>query len=103
MKQFVNSLRSIKVAYNNQPLTDLKSIYKSLNLSPAFQRKSVWALTDRQKFIETILEGMPCPTIFIYRRWDKKKKNYVNDVIDGKQRLETIFLFSKNLSKLGQI
>jgi hypothetical protein len=98
MNDFDNSQRAIKVAYNHQPLQSLNDTFKSLNLSPAFQRKSVWAISDRKKFINTILEGMPCPTIFLFKRWNKKKKIYVDDVIDGKQRLETIFLFSNRLS-----
>lgn len=98
MSNVDKSLKAIKVAYNNQPLQSLNDTFKSLNLSPAFQRKSVWSITDRKNFIKTILEGMPCPTIFLFKRWDKKKKNYIDDVIDGKQRLETIFLFSQKLS-----
>lgn len=97
MSNFDKSLKAIKVAYNNQPLQSLNETFKSLNLNPAFQRKSVWSITDRKNFIKTILEGMPCPTIFLFNRWDKKKK-FINDVIDGKQRLETIFLFSQKLS-----
>lgn len=96
MTDLNNFPRAIKVAYNHEALQSLKEKFKSLNLSPAFQRKSVWGITDRKDLINTILEGMPCPTIFLYRRW--RKKSYIYDVIDGKQRLETIFLFSKRLS-----
>jgi len=48
---------------------------------------------QNKTFIETILEGMPCPTVFLFERWDKHKKRNISEVIDGKQRLETIFLF----------
>jgi Protein of unknown function DUF262/HNH endonuclease len=98
MTELDNSQRAIKVSYSHQALQSLNEIFKYLNLSPAFQRKSVWTITDRMSLINTILEGMPCPTIFLYKRWDKRKKRYIHDVIDGKQRLETIFLFSKRLS-----
>jgi hypothetical protein len=98
MTELNNLPRAIKVAYNHQALQSLNDTFKSLNLSPAFQRKSVWGITDRKNLIKTILEGMPCPTIFLYKRWDKRKKCNIYDVIDGKQRLETIFLFSKRLS-----
>ncbi len=98
MEELDSTIRSIRVSYNHEPLQSINQIFKSLNLNPAFQRKSVWDIPDRDKFIRTILEGMPCPTIFLFKRWDKKKKCYMNDVIDGKQRLETIFLFSQKLS-----
>ncbi len=98
MEELENKIRLIKVFYNNQPLQSLNETFRSLNLNPAFQRKSVWEIGDRKEFIKTILEGMPCPTIFLFKRWDKRKKGYVNDVIDGKQRLETIFLFCRKLT-----
>lgn len=90
--------RSIKVLYNYENLQTLKNDFKTLELNPAFQRKSVWEISDRIKFIKTILEGMPCPTIFLFKRWGKQKNNWIQDVIDGKQRLETIFMFCKKLS-----
>lgn len=85
--------RLISVNYNSSPISSIQNDFKTLDLNPAFQRKSVWKLADRKMFIKTILEGMPCPTIFLFKRWDKKKKRVISDVLDGKQRLETIFLF----------
>jgi uncharacterized protein with ParB-like and HNH nuclease domain len=90
--------RMIEVKYNNQQIATFLAAYKDYNLSPIFQRKSVWKISDRKKYIETILEGMPCPTVFVFNRWDKLKKKFINDVIDGKQRLETIYLFTGKLS-----
>jgi len=88
--------RMIDVSYAPQQIATFLSSFKNYNLNPVFQRKAVWKIRDRQRFIETILEGMPCPTVFVFHRWDKHK--LVNDVIDGKQRLETIYLFSGKLS-----
>lgn len=85
--------RLISVNYNSSPISSIQNDFRTLDLNPAFQRKSVWKLADRKMFIKTILEGMPCPTIFLFKRWDKKKKRVISDVLDGKQRLETIFLF----------
>ncbi len=98
MKKYDGVSRAIRVTYNDQLLQTLNEKFKSLNLNPAFQRKSVWQISDRNKFIKTVLEGMPCPTIFLFNRWDNQKKCVIHDVIDGKQRLETIFLFCKRLS-----
>jgi hypothetical protein len=74
--------RMIEVSYNTQQISTFLTAFKNYNLSPVFQRKSVWKISDRIKFIETILEGMPCPTVFVFLRWDKHKKKPINDVID---------------------
>ena len=64
---------------------------RQINLSPGFQRKSVWTLSDRRRLIQSIVDGYPLPSIFLYQRDHKGKLIY--DVIDGKQRLETILMF----------
>src|SRR5260370_19569449 len=62
-----------------------------LQLAPGFQRKSVWAERDRRQLIESILRNYPLPAIFLYKRQESGK--LVFDVIDGKQRLESILMF----------
>lgn len=65
---------------------------RRLNLDPAFQRQSVWSTRDRQLLIESLLEGIPLPSIYLYRQIGSGGVPKY-DVIDGKQRLETILLF----------
>jgi len=62
-----------------------------INLEPGFQRKSVWSDVDRRRLIQSIISAYPLPNIFLYRRSSHGKTVY--DIIDGKQRLETIFMF----------
>jgi uncharacterized protein with ParB-like and HNH nuclease domain len=66
---------------------------KRLNLDPGFQRKSVWTFSDRLRLIQSIVVGYPLTSVFLYRR--DQNGRVVYDVIDGKQRLETIFMFTK--------
>ena len=72
-------------------ILDLCNLFKgeNLNLEPGFQRQSVWVERDRAKLVDSILRNYPLPAIFLYRRNDKG--HLVFDVIDGKQRLESIF------------
>jgi hypothetical protein len=65
--------RLIKVSYAEQPLQNLNSTFKYLDLNPAIQIKSVWTRADREKFITTIMEGMPCPTIFCLKGGIKRR------------------------------
>lgn len=63
----------------------------NLNLEPAFQRESVWQEFQRRRLIKSIWENIPIPSIFLYER--ENNGDLVYDVIDGKQRLESIFMF----------
>lgn len=74
-------------------ITDLVNLYAKdqLNLEPGFQRQSVWAERDRSKLIDSILRNYPLPAIFLYRREENGRIIY--DVIDGKQRLESVLMF----------
>lgn len=75
-------------------ILDLQNLYDHghLNLEPGFQRQSVWTERDRAKLIDSILRNYPLPAIFLYKR--QEDGDLVYDVIDGKQRLESIFMFT---------
>ena len=62
------------------------------NLNPGFQRDSVWGTVWFVKTYRFHLSGnYPLPSIFLYKREDNG--HYIYDVIDGKQRIESIFRF----------
>ena len=62
-------------------------------LIPSFQRKFVWTLSQASRLIESFLLGLPVPSIFLY----KEKKTQKLKVIDGQQRLRTIFGYFKGV------
>lgn len=68
---------------------------ENIDLSPPYQRRSVWSRKDRVYFLDTIFKGYPCPAIFLHKTTDDKGKATYH-VVDGKQRLETIFTFASN-------
>jgi hypothetical protein len=72
---------------------DIKTRFEDglLNLEPGFQRQSVWLERDRQKLMDSILRNYPLPAIFLYSRHEDGQTIY--DVIDGKQRIESILMF----------
>ncbi|MCP4109556.1 MAG: DUF262 domain-containing protein [Desulfobacteraceae bacterium] len=69
---------------------ELISLYQDgeIDLHPEFQRFFRWKPLQKTRFIESILIGIPIPSIFVYQRDDG-----IWDVIDGVQRLSTIFEF----------
>lgn len=70
---------------------ELISLYrdKELDIHPEFQRFFRWSLLQKSRFIESILLGIPIPSIFVAQRADG-----VWDVVDGVQRLSTVFEFA---------
>lgn len=64
---------------------------EQLDLDPPYQRRSVWSPRDRRFFLDTIFRGYPSPSIFLHKVLESGKTLYY--VVDGKQRLETIFRF----------
>lgn len=72
---------------------------KFWNLSPNYQRGSdVFTISEKSYLIETMLDGYPIGgSIFLVEK--ETEDAYLFDVIDGKQRLETIFDFYDNKFK----
>lgn len=62
-----------------------------LNLQPDYQRRFVWDKKTMSKFIESLFLSIPIPTIFLAENNDD-----TFEVIDGQQRLTTIFAFMKS-------
>lgn len=57
---------------------------------PGFQRHYVWDIKRASKLIESIIIGIPVPQIFLY---EEKRNSFL--VIDGQQRLMSIYYFIK--------
>lgn len=66
---------------------------KQLELSPKFQRRSVWTDTARSFLMDTIVRGKPIPKIFIRQKLNPQTRESVREVVDGQQRLRTILAY----------
>jgi hypothetical protein len=87
----------MKRRQNFQTISWFYDVYKRglMDLNPPYQRRSVWNQSYKDYFIDTILLDYPAPAIFVYEHIDEKGlSNYF--VVDGKQRLMTIFDFVQN-------
>jgi hypothetical protein len=65
----------------------------TLDLNPPFQRRSVWRPGSRSYFIDTLARGLPVPLVFIRERVDLSRQAVTREVVDGQQRLRTVFAF----------
>ncbi len=65
---------------------------KQIDMDPPYQRRSVWNPKDRRFFLDTVFRGYPCPPIFLHKTLGPSQET-IYAVVDGKQRLQTLFLF----------
>ena len=62
-----------------------------INLAPPFQRGHVWSVRVRRRLLQNMVAGKPIPAIFLYKEASGSKYSY--NILDGKQRLESLILF----------
>lgn len=59
---------------------------------PLFQRNFVWDMKKASKLVESLILGLPVPELFFYSEGDE---NTTYKIIDGQQRLLSIYFFVK--------
>lgn len=75
---------------------ELIAMYDENDLvKPSLQRKYVWAIDEASRLIDSILLGLPIPSIFLAKKEEKRL------IIDGYQRIKTVYdfvygIFEKN-------
>ena len=65
----------------------------TLHLTPKFQRREVWKPSAKSFFIDSLIQQVPIPPIFIRMSQSSDNKRVVREVIDGQQRLRTVLGF----------
>lgn len=86
-----------KVELNSVTLS-IQSLYRMFRdgefyVNRQYQRKLVWTLEEKQKLIDSILSDFPVPLVLLAKR---ATDGPTYDIIDGLQRLHTIFSFIEN-------
>lgn len=70
------------------PLFTLSKKRKKINTNPDYQRPAVWTKAQKQLLIDSILRDFDIPKIYLHQ-----KGSDLYDVIDGQQRIRTIWSF----------
>lgn len=92
--QIAEKSKEVHTQSYSMSIGEVINLYKDgeLVLQPEFQRFFRWSTEQKVKLIESILLGIPLPSFFVSQR-----PNGVWDVVDGLQRLSTIFEFMGTL------
>ncbi|AQU84177.1 MULTISPECIES: GmrSD restriction endonuclease domain-containing protein [unclassified Halomonas] len=77
-----------------EPIQSIYSEYKQGKyiVNRRYQRKLVWTLAEKQKFIDSLLKQYPVP-LFLGVIFDHTSKGRCFEILDGMQRLEAITSF----------
>jgi len=72
-------------------ILDFVNKNKWINIHPEYQRRLVWDVGKKSRFIESLLLNIPIPPLFLYE-WDLGRY----EVMDGQQRLNAVLDFYDN-------
>jgi hypothetical protein len=95
LKEEIDAGRAtVKADSLSMSIGEVVNLYKSreLVIRPEFQRLFRWTSDKKSRLIESILLGIPLPSIFVMQRHDG-----IWEVIDGLQRISTILEFMGEL------
>lgn len=71
------------------PLFSFQQYENQINPNPSYQRPAVWNLEQKQLLIDSILRGIDLPKIYLRKL--EIGANYKYEIIDGQQRMRTIW------------
>lgn len=86
-------------SYDSRPIQTLVNQISNYNkrdgidLRPAYQRGYIWSSDFKDKLLYSIVKGYPIGNISLRVRVDRNSKGAMQEVVDGQQRLTTIFNF----------
>lgn len=83
-------------------IADILEWFKNdlLELSPDFQRRSVWSSGAKSYLIDTIVRGKPIPKILLQLKLEKPRQHRI--IVDGQQRLRSILKYVNGDFKLSK-
>ena len=88
-----------RVDYESLIIQDLLGYFDrdELDISPWYQRRSVWSKAQKAYLINTIHENKPVPSIYIRHAVDLATEQSIKEVVDGQQRVRCVLEYRDNL------
>lgn len=76
-------------------IAELRDRYKNkqIELEPPYQRKPAWKRKQRLLLLSSLFNGIPIPALIFHKHFNEQSQKLIYDVLDGKQRIETILHF----------
>lgn len=99
LSEIENKRTNFKADSYSMSIGELANLYKNgeIIIRPEYQRLFRWTQGQRVKLIESILLGIPIPSIFVYQ-----DSNGMWELVDGLQRVSTILQFLGELEDIDE-
>lgn len=96
-EEWKGTVKQVNVEKYSVSVSELINWYNNsrLKINPIYQRFYRWDNVQKSELIESILLGFPIPPLFLYKSDDEGQF----EVLDGLQRLATIFEFTGCLNR----
>jgi hypothetical protein len=93
-EEILNAQRQVRTDAYQMSIGEIVGMYdeKEIIIDPEFQRLFRWDIGQKSKLIESLLLGIPLPSIFVFERDDGAW-----ELIDGLQRISSILEFMGRL------
>ncbi len=89
-------------SYDSRPIQTLLNQIRNINkrdgvdLQPEYQRGYIWSSDFKDKLLYSIIKSYPIGNVSLRVRTEKNNKGAMQEVVDGQQRLTTIYKFIEN-------
>lgn len=89
-------------SYDSRPIQTLLNQIRNINkrdgidLQPSYQRGYIWSSDFKDKLLYSIIKSYPIGNVSLRVRTEKNNKGAMQEVVDGQQRLTTIYRFINN-------
>lgn len=89
-------------SYDSRPIQTILNQIRNINkrdgidLQPQYQRGYIWSSDFKDKLLYSIIKSYPIGNVSLRVRSEKNDKGAMQEVVDGQQRLTTIYKFIEN-------
>lgn len=103
LEQLNEERRRVDVAVADLTVREVVRMVRDgeMNAAPAYQRKFRWKPEDESRLVESLMLGLPVPSVFVAANAD-----FSLEVVDGLQRVSTLVHFleprDKDLRRIGR-
>ena len=93
-EEITGAQRFVRTDAYQMSIGEIVSMYDTgeIIVDPEFQRLFRWNIGQKSKLIESLLLGIPVPSIFVFEKDDGKW-----ELVDGLQRISTVLEFMGRL------